>query len=370
MEIQNADGKILTIHCWSKQLLITLTYFLRQAKFALALKLINSIGVGSRELFMSDYALQSHAERKNMIWLEVTNFCNLSCAHCYNSSGSHESLFPTICAERYEQILDEASHLQFRGIQFIGGEPLFYPHLQRLVDRACDLGFGYIEVFSNLTVLPRWLFDHRYREIHLATSFYSDDPVVHDKICGTPRSFERTSESIGRVIEAGFTLRAGFIEMPANKGHFERTRKYLRDLGVTNIRYDRIRQFGRGAQSNAPKLDQLCGRCGNGNLSIDANGNVSACIMSKPWAFGNAREDTLAAIFASRERRSFVDQLNRSQRRLKVDCNPRSEECEPRSCSPMDPDSPSPRCGPGTCGPGDCNPNCVPSEECFPTRQQ
>jgi MoaA/NifB/PqqE/SkfB family radical SAM enzyme len=287
---------------------------------------------------------QSHPARKNTLWLEVTNFCNLNCAHCYNSSGPHESLAPLISADRYEQIIDEASELQFMGIQFIGGEPLFYPYLRRLVNRALNREFDHIELFSNMTVLPGWLFDTRYRNLRLATSFYSDDPAIHDQICNHRGSFDRTAKSICRVIEAGFILRVGFIEMSCNKGHFERTQAYLHSLGVTKVGYDAVRQFGRGAHGATPDMDQLCGKCGNGNLSIDVNGNVAACVMSKPWMFGNVCKENLAAIFYSSERRRFVDQMNLL----------RKHNAETTA----------------QCGPGTCNPNCEPATDCKPKNPQ
>jgi len=331
----------------------------------------------------------THFDNKRMLWLEVTNFCNLACAHCYNSSGSHESLTPSVTPERYEQILDEASQLGFRGVQFIGGEPLFYPHLQRLVDRAIDLGFGYVEIYSNLTVLPPWLLEPRYKAVSLATSFYSDDPKIHDAICGAERSFERTVQSIRRVIDAGYRLRVGFIDMERNKGGFERTRAFLEGLGVADVGRDSVRRFGRAGSGAAPSLSQLCGRCGNGNLSIAVDGNVSACIMSKPWAFGNIREGSLAAIFESSERRRFVDDLHSLRRRIEpsscdpdcrpvTECNPNcapSTDCHPngsgieREERELEREIEEEACGPDCRPVTECNPNCQPSVDCVPTRR-
>ena len=293
-----------------------------------------------------------HIDHKNMLWLEVTNFCNLGCAHCYNSSGSRESLMPSISPERYEEILDEAKQIQFRCIQFIGGEPFFYPHLQRILDHALNLNFDYVEIFSNLTVLPQWVFEGSYKQVRLATSFYSDDPQVHDGICASKKSFERTTESIRKVVEAGFSLRAGFIEMPANAGHFERTSAYLTSLGVKSVGYDAVRQFGRAGQCATPDIRQLCGKCASGNLSIDVAGNTSACIMSKPWKFGNIRQDTLDAIFHSVGRREFADRLSVS-----------SSECYPYSCDPYH--GRTPGCGPNNCLPH-CSPSCSPEYSCGP----
>lgn len=317
----------------------------------------------------------SQFERKNMLWLEVTNFCNLECAHCYNTSGSHESLTPSISLERYRQILDEARRIEFRSVQFIGGEPFFYPHLRELVDRALDLGFQEIEIFSNLTVVPQWLFEPVYRRIQLATSFYSDDPEVHDQICVAKDSFKRTITSIRKLIGAGFTLRVGFIEMAANAGQFERTCIFLRDLGVTTVGHDAVRQFGRAERKEPPSMQQLCGKCSDGNLCIDVDGNVAACIMSKPWAFGNIRDASLMELFDSQERHRFVRDLKTvAQQHVKRDqvsepdrkWHP-AQGCDP-FCNPACTPSCNPACNPActpSCNPA-CNPSCTPS--CGPAR--
>jgi MoaA/NifB/PqqE/SkfB family radical SAM enzyme len=242
--------------------------------------------------------------------------------------------------------------MNFRYVQFIGGEPFFYPYIKQLVDCAKEREFEFVEIFSNLTAIPSWIFEDKYRGINLATSFYSDDSGVHDKICARMGSFDRTVASIRKVCAAGLSLRAGFIEMEHNKGHYDRVKRFLSGFGVSHVGFDRARRFGRANTSSVASMDQLCGKCSNGNLCIDVNGDVSACIMSKPWKFGNVRHDSLDTIFNSPCRRSFADRLDAS-----------ASECYPYSCEPYrgncDPCTPS-RCLP-TCAPS-CHPECYPAE--------
>jgi len=94
---------------------------------------------------------------------------------------------------------------------------MFYPHLQTLLDHALALKFQHVEIFSNLTVFPKWLFERRYRTVNLASPFYSAGPITHDQICSTKGSFDRTVASIRKVISAGLPLRIGFVEMPRKR---------------------------------------------------------------------------------------------------------------------------------------------------------
>jgi sulfatase maturation enzyme AslB (radical SAM superfamily) len=281
---------------------------------------------------------------KNTLWLEVTNFCNLRCGHCYNSSGPQESLNPSITPDRYRALLAEAAAIGFRQVQFIGGEPLFYPHLRELVDEANRLGFEEVEIYTNLTRIPTWLLSRPRPRVSIATSFYSDDPAVHDAITATPGSFERTVAAIRRLVTAGFTLRAGVVEMEANTGHFDRARSYLNRIGVEAVGFDKARQFGRAHNCETqPDMSQLCGHCSEGNLSVDVEGQVCCCIMSKPWSFGNVHEASLADLYGSEGRQKFTRDLEVVTKDRQPVTTQGCEPCSPAGCQPC---SPPPWCGP------------------------
>lgn len=113
-------------------------------------------------------------------------------------------------------------------------------------------------------------------------------------------------------------------------------RRELGDIGVTNIRVDRVRPFGRGAQGQAPDVAQLCGRCGIGKASIGPTGEVSPCVLSEWMSVGNVQESPLAAILGG----TAMTQANASIRAVSL------------SGGPCDPDL---ECHPGTPG-SECNP--------------
>jgi MoaA/NifB/PqqE/SkfB family radical SAM enzyme len=314
---------------------------------------------------MTSMPPESHFEFKNMLWLEVTNFCNLNCSHCYNESGPERAIEPLISPARYRDILVEARQMGFVRVQFIGGEPMFYPHLKELVEHSCLVGFQEIEIFSNLTTAPAWLLSPAFRHVRVAFSFYSDDAAVHDAISQTPGSFARTVATLRKVVAAGLDVRAGYIEMLANTGHYERARAYLRTLGIYEVGFDAVREFGREGRGE-PSMSNLCGQCSAGNLSIDVEGNVSGCIMSKPWAFGNVNKVGLDDLFHSPNRREFVRELKRNvQERKPIDpvvmCVPYDRgDCAPQcapSCYPSQGCNPCSPHGGQPCNPnGDCNP--------------
>lgn len=72
----------------------------------------------------------------------------------------------------------------------------------------------------------------------------------------------------------------------------------LRDVGVTDISIDRLRQVGRGVRDRAPDTDQLCGRCADGVLAVTPSGETFPCVFSRWLSVGNVTTRSLSEIHA------------------------------------------------------------------------
>lgn len=82
------------------------------------------------------------------LWLDLTRKCQLSCVHCYNSSGPNGT-HGTMGRKDWLSLLDQAADCDVRHVQLIGGEPTLHPDTAELVDHALALGLA-VEVYSNL----------------------------------------------------------------------------------------------------------------------------------------------------------------------------------------------------------------------------
>lgn len=87
-------------------------------------------------------------DRANLVMLEITEKCNLTCPMCFAGSspaGRHYTL-----AELQSRI-DEVIALEGRGISFqlSGGEPTVRKDLDRIVEMCYKAGCGHVEVISN-----------------------------------------------------------------------------------------------------------------------------------------------------------------------------------------------------------------------------
>ena len=175
--------------------------------------------------------------RLDFLWLELTNRCNLQCVHCYTESHPGSGDRDVLTTAQYESVMRQAYALGCRRLQFIGGEPQLHPDFLRLLGVAKETGFEFIEVFTNLTRLRddtlRFAAD---AGIRFATSVYSDDPAVHNAITKVGSSHTRTIKNLERLIARGVGTRAAVIRIDQGPGAIERTRDFLRDLGVPHVR--------------------------------------------------------------------------------------------------------------------------------------
>ena len=125
------------------------------------------------------------------LWLELLQKCNLSCSHCYAES-SPRGAKSSLTLEQWQSVLTEASQLGCRNVQFIGGEPLVYPHLDKLLTTADFLGYETIEIYTNGTLINDQMVKiFKNTGVRLALSFYSHDEETHDRIVGSKGSFSK-----------------------------------------------------------------------------------------------------------------------------------------------------------------------------------
>ncbi len=293
------------------------------------------------------------------LWLELTNRCNLQCTHCYSSSSPYSGERDVLTGNDYIRLLNESYELGCRQVQFIGGEPTLNNALPTLVEHASNVGYEFIEVFTNLIHLTDSLIEiFQKHKVAVATSFYSRNFLTHDSITKSPGSFNRTTMNIRRVLAAGISLRVGIVEMEKNAGELTATTEYLNTLGITNIGHDYVRGFGRAQADENCSMENLCGRCADGVLAVGPDGIVAPCIMASKWPVGSILDNSLEDVVRS-EALSMIRQKIAVATTNNAYCHP---ECGPnKQCIPEC--SPSKQCPP--CGPNGGH-KCPPNRECSP----
>jgi MoaA/NifB/PqqE/SkfB family radical SAM enzyme len=306
------------------------------------------------------------------IWVELTGKCQLECVHCYAGS-SPEGDHGDMTAEDWEKVLDDARALGARFVCFIGGEPTLNPDLPRLVRHALAIGME-AEVFSNLVAVSAATWELlRTPGVRLATSWYTDDREQHKAIAQRD-TWRQTKANIAKAVMYGIPLRAGVIDGLVPGQRYSEGIALLREMGVTDIGGDHLREFGRGTTCDPT---QGCGNCGAGRAAILPDGSVTPCPLTRWMKAGNVHEAPLgehieevrsqASVIPNWRGHAYDSCVPNGNCGPDGPCVPKTADCMP-ICAPY--------CGPSTCKPsrsavagetsvGEVSPGCFP-DACGP----
>ena len=144
--------------------------------------------------------------RTSILQIHPSLRCNLSCSHCYSSSGpvGHTELdVATIC-----DVISDAAAMGYQVISVSGGEPLMYRGLDDVLTHAKSLGL-------RTTVTTNGFFTgrdqlSRLRELVDVLAISLDGPPeIHNRIRGSVHAFERLEAGLENIRNAGIPF--GFI---------------------------------------------------------------------------------------------------------------------------------------------------------------
>jgi len=166
------------------------------------------------------------------LWIYTNYDCNLRCSYCVAGSSPRTPRralgFATV-----QRIIDEAVDLGFQNLYFTGGEPFL------LDDIYAMLAYAAAKVTTTVltnAILFRGKRLERFSEIFnenlvVQVSLDGDCPEHHDPYRGTG-NWEKTVEGIRMVQERNARVRISTTETPANAAYLDKTREFLRSLGI------------------------------------------------------------------------------------------------------------------------------------------
>jgi len=141
-----------------------------------------------------------------ILQIHPTRFCNLSCLHCYSSSGP--TIRDGLPVGLIEGALADAAAEGYTIAGFSGGEPTLYPQLPEAVRAARAHGFT-VTVTTNGTRLTAPLLDALTGNVDLVAVSIDGRPASHDHIRGSSTAFKRMDQRIPALRESGIPF--GFI---------------------------------------------------------------------------------------------------------------------------------------------------------------
>jgi radical SAM protein with 4Fe4S-binding SPASM domain len=155
----------------------------------------------------SAYLAFSGMYRPVVFW-NITDRCNLSCAHCYNRSEPHHATDGELSSAEARGVIDDLAAMGVPLILFTGGEPLMRADIWELAAHARSRGLR-MALSTNGTLITPGI-ARRIKESGIEYAGISLDGAraqTHDRFRNSPGAFEKTIRAFSSCREGG--LRCG-----------------------------------------------------------------------------------------------------------------------------------------------------------------
>jgi len=183
----------------------------------------------------------------DMVYIEVTNRCNLSCFHCYASANQNQ--IDEMDTKTIFRLIDELSELGVIEIIITGGEPLLRNDIFEIMQYIADKNISFV-LFTNGVLLD----ENKIKRLKklkvemVAVSLDSSDPDVHNRVRGKD-CFSKVIKNIDLMIKEGIPVR---INVSLFKG-INDTKKQIGDMieflankNIPRIVMGNLITYGRG----------------------------------------------------------------------------------------------------------------------------
>ena len=195
---------------------------------------------GAFPAFSPSYSLElirrTAAENRLLsVEIEPTLSCNYHCPYCY--AAKNDAPANELSYQELANVVKQAGELGAERVIILGGEPLIYPHIFKLIDYISSLGMS-VELFSNGSLLTAGtaakLFKANVRLVLKLNSFKAD---VQAMLTGEADGLKTAMQALENALAAGYTmgnelLAVSTIICRPNIGEMEELWRYLRDRRI------------------------------------------------------------------------------------------------------------------------------------------
>ena len=182
----------------------------------------------------------------NIVSWNVTNACNMYCAHCYRDAGCKaEDELSTVDAKK---LLTEIKRAGFQIMIFSGGEPLMRPDILELVKFASDLGLFPVFGTNGTLITPQMARDLKAAGARaMGISLDSLDAAKHDKFRSFPGGWQGAVDGMKNCKAAGLPFQIHTTVMDWNAPELEDMIDFAVEIGARAHHFFFLVPTGRAA---------------------------------------------------------------------------------------------------------------------------
>jgi AdoMet-dependent heme synthase len=234
----------------------------------------------------------------------LTQRCNLFCAHCYLSAAPGAAAAGELSTDECRRVMADIARVN-PGVFLIltGGEPLLRKDLYELAARGCDHGFTVVVGTNGVLLRERQARLLRAHGVQGASlSLDSTDPVKHDRFRHLPGAFHgavRAAEAL-RAEGLDFSLHMSVTDW--NVGEIPAMIDLARALGARVLNFFFLVRTGRGEQLtdiSAAQYEEILSylaRVQGVGVEVDGAPHPGASVFEgreDPWSVPVGRADGL-----------------------------------------------------------------------------
>ena len=171
---------------------------------------------------------------------ELTDRCNLSCAHCYinQPAACNQARQDELSTAQVKEVLDQIAEAGCLHLLLTGGEPLLRPDFSEIYLHARRKGI-LVMLFTNATMLTPTIIEVlKEAPPHLVeVSIYGATQETYEAVSRVPGSFKRFLHGLRLLQESGLPVATKSVLLTINKHELPMMRKLAEDFGF-RYRYD------------------------------------------------------------------------------------------------------------------------------------
>lgn len=181
-----------------------------------------------------------------VIW-EITNKCNLKCAHCFFCDLSDSG--DVLTGDKSYRIAEALIRANCLQVGLSGGEPLLHPDwlpiARMLVNGGASVGINTNGVLIDETKAGDI---QRAGVKNVTISIDGADPDTHDQFRGMPGAWEKSIQAVKLIAQLGIDVMVNSVLHRRNMNEVLDLVRIIRETGAGGIKFMRLYPIGRGAR--------------------------------------------------------------------------------------------------------------------------
>lgn len=183
--------------------------------------------------------------------LQITNYCNLKCRHCYIEEAPRRELSP----EQVRDVLRTFEEMQGLRVMITGGEPLIHTRFDEINSMLPDFSLRKVLFTNGLLLNENILNTLNVHEIQISIDGLEQ---AHDALRGQGM-FARAMNAVKMSLDAGFDVSIATMAHRLNMRDFDEMERMFRDMGIKDWTVDIPCNVGRLKENGDLRLSPVEG---------------------------------------------------------------------------------------------------------------